>query len=410
MNDGIEVPESVGGDVAKGIEKEAAEGPNGFVYDPYVAEFQERSHAIYRGLRDDHPVYHNPERGIWAISRFQDVWNATLDLETLTTEGIEEAQSLLPMLNYLDPPRHDRLRALVSRAFTFRRVNEMEARVRAIARELLDALEGRDRCELVEDFATPLPGRIIAEMIGVPPERRETFLGHTRKMLTTSPDLSITETIEEPSRRIYEEFATLLEERRSRPAEDLMSALLEAEIQGERLLDEEIQGFCYQLIVAGNDTTTTLIGNGAVLLARHPEQQKLLAEAPERIPNAVEEMLRFESPAQALPRRSRRPFELHGCRVPEGERVLLVWAAANLDEREFTEPERFDVTRKITRHLAFGHGVHFCLGASLARMEARVAFEELLSRHPAYTLLEEPAWIHSRWARAHPAIHLAWPR
>lgn len=389
--------------MAAGSER-VAESP--LVYDPYVPAFQDEAHAIYRRLRDEAPLYHNPERGIWAISRFEDVWNATLDLEHLTTEGIEEAQSLLPMLNFLDPPRHDRLRALVSRAFTFRRVNEMEGRVRAIARELLDAVAGRDRFELVEDFATPLPGRIIAEMIGVPPERRETFLGHTRKMLTTSPDKSITETIVEPSERIYEEFGRLLDERRTKPCEDLMSALLAAEIEGERLSDEEILGFCYQLIVAGNDTTTSLIGNGVVLLARHPEQQALLAKEPERIPNAVEEVLRFEPPAQALPRRTRKPFTLHGRTVPEDERVLLVWAAANRDEREFEAPERFDVTRKVTRHLAFGHGIHFCLGASLARVEARVAFEELLARHPDYRVVGEPGWLASRWARAHGEIEI----
>jgi cytochrome P450 len=377
-----------------------------FVYDPYVADFQDHAHETYRRLRDAAPVYHNAQRGFWAISRFADVWNATLDVESLTTEGIEEAQSLLPMLNFLDPPRHDRLRALVSRAFTFRRVNEMQARVRAIARELLDALEGRSGCELVADFATPLPGRIIAEMIGVPPERREIFLGYTRRMLATQPDRSITETIVEPSERIYAEFGLLLEERRSRPAQDLMSALLEAEIDGVGLLDEEILGFCYQLIVAGNDTTTSLIGNGAVLLAQHPDQQKRLAEDPGLIPNAIEEMLRYEPPAQALPRRSRRPLELHGQQIPADERVLLVWAAANLDDREFDDPERFDVTRKITRHLAFGHGIHFCLGASLARMEARVAFEELLGRYPDYRLRDEPGWIHSRWARAHAEIAL----
>jgi len=378
-----------------------------FVYDPYVAEFQDRSHEIYRTLRDEHPIYHNEERGIWAISRFEDVWNATLEVEALTTEGIEEAQSLLPMLNYLDPPRHDRLRLLVSRAFTFRRVDEMASRVRDLAKELLDALEGAEECELVEDYSTPLPGRIIAEMIGVPEERRETFLGHTRKMLTTNPDLSITETIREPSERIYEEFARLLEERRSTPADDLMSALIAAEIDGERLEDGEILGFCYQLIVAGNDTTTSLIGNGTVLLGQHPDQQKLLAQAPERIPQAVEEMLRYEPPAQALPRRTRKALELHGRRIPPDERVLLVWAAANLDEREFDDPERFDVTRKISRHLAFGHGIHFCLGASLARLEARIAFEELLARFPDFRLIEEPGWLHSRWARGHGEIRLA---
>ena len=378
-----------------------------FVYDPYVAEFQQHAHAIYRRLRDECPVYHNAARGFWAISRFEDVWQATTRVDALTTEGIEETETLLPMLNFLDPPRHDRLRQLVSRAFTLRRVGEMEPRVRRLARELLDAFEGRESVDLVADFAEPLPGRLIAEMIGVPPDRRETFLGHTRKMLATSPDVSITDAIREPSERIYEEFAQLLDERRHTPTADLMSALIDAEIDGERLSDEEILGFCYQLIVAGNDTTTALIGNGAVLLAQHPDQRKRLCDAPEGIPAAVEEMLRFEPPAQALPRRSRTEYTLHGVTIPRDERVLLVWAAANLDDREFSEPERFDVTRGAARHLAFGHGIHFCLGASLARLEARIAFEELLGRFPSYRLAEEPGWIGSRWARAHPRIQLA---
>jgi cytochrome P450 len=380
---------------------------DGLFYDPYVAGFHDRSHETYRRLRDAHPVYHNPEREFWAISRFEDVWQATLEVDALTTETVEEGASLLPMLNFLDPPRHDRLRALVSRAFTFRRVGEMEPHIRRIAGELFDALDGRSECDLVEDFATPLPGRIIAEMIGVPPDRREMFLGHTRKMLTTNPDISIAEAIKEPSERIYEEFGRLLEERRGAPQEDLMSALLEAEIEGEGLRDEEILGFCYQLIVAGNDTTTSLIGNGAVLLANHPDQMKWLAEDPSRIPNAVEEMLRFEPPAQALPRQTRRAYSIHGKTIPPNERVLLVWAAANLDEREFEDPERFDVTRPVKRHLALGHGIHFCLGASLARLEARIAFETLLERHSNYSLIEEPGWLASRWARAHGNIRVS---
>jgi cytochrome P450 len=379
-----------------------------FTYDPYTKAFQKRAHEVYRELRDQHPVYHNPERGIWAISRFEDVWQSTLDLDVLTTEGIEEAELLLPMLNFLDPPRHDRLRALVSRAFTHRRVQEMEPRIRSLAPELLDEIDPAKDCDLLESFTEPLPGRVIAEMIGVPPERRATFLSHTRAMLRTDPTKSITETIRDPSERIYAEFGQLLEERRRERQDDLMSALVDAEIDGERLGDDEILGFCYQLIVAGNDTTTALIGNGVVLLAEHADQRALLAKEPGAIPNAIEEMLRYEAPAQALPRRSRRTLELHGQRIPEGERVLLVWAAANLDEREFDEPERFDVTRKIRRHLGFGHGIHFCLGASLARLEARIAFEELLERHPDYALREEPGWITSRWARAHGSlpIHL----
>jgi hypothetical protein len=275
-----------------------------FTYDPYTAAFQARAHEIYRELRDQHPVYHNPERGIWAISRFEDVWQATLDLDVLTTEGIEEATLLLPMLNFLDPPRHDRLRALVSRAFTHRRVQEMEPRIRALARELLDEIDPREDCDLLAGFAEPLPGRVIAEMIGVPPERRATFLSHTRAMLNTDPTKSISETIRDPSERIYAEFGQLLEERRRERRDDLMSALVDAEIDGEQLGDDEILGFCYQLIVAGNDTTTALIGNGVVLLAQHADQRAQLAKEPSTIPNAVEEVLRYEAPAQALPRRS----------------------------------------------------------------------------------------------------------
>ena len=381
-----------------------------FVYDPYGAEFQQRAHEIYRVLRDEHPVYENPERGFFAISRFADVWNATLDSGALTTEGVEEAQSLRPMLNYLDPPRHDRLRALVSRAFTWRRVEALEPRVREIARELLAGFPEAGRCDLLPAYAEPLPGRLIAEMIGVPPERRETFLGHTRKMLATNPAKSITETIREPSERIYQEFTLLLDERERRRSDDLMSALLDAELSGERLTRDEILGFCYQLIVAGNDTTTTLIGNGAVLLAEHPDQLRELARDPSCIPAAVEEMLRYESPAQALPRRARRDLELLGRRIPADARVLLVWGAANRDPREFADADRFDVRRTIRRHLALGHGVHSCLGASLARLEARVAFEELLAQIPDFALEAKPGWITSRWARAHPAVPIAFER
>ena len=379
---------------------------DGFVYDPFVPEFHTQAHAVYQRLREDFPVYHNPARDFWAISRFQDAWDAVNDPTRFNVEGLEEAQTLLPMLNFLDPPRHDRLRGLVSRAFTHRRVEEMEPRVRAIARELLDGFSEHGACELVDAYTTPLPGRVIADMIGVPPDRRETFLHWTRQMLVGDPDKSIEENIREPSEHIYAEFALLIEERRSARRDDLMSALLDAEIDGEGLMDEEIQGFCYQLIVAGNDTTTSLIGNGVALLAEHPEQRALLVREPERIPAAVEEMLRFESPAQALPRSAARDVEMHGQQIPKGARVLLVWASANRDEREFEAPGRFDVQRKIKRHLALGHGIHFCLGASLARLEARVAFEELLARIPEYTLEEEPRWIPSRWARAHPSLHL----
>jgi cytochrome P450 len=289
-------------------------------------------------------------------------------------------------------------------AFTPRRVAEMEPRIREIARGLLDQFAGKGSADLMRDYARHVPSRAIGDMIGVPPERREAFLHWTESMVAVADGKSQSANVQAPARKIYEEFARLLDERRRARRDDLMSALLDAEIDGQRLTDEELLGFCFVLIVAGNDTTTNLIANGAVLLADHPDQRKLLVEEPARIPGAVEEMLRCETPAQALPRVARREVSLHGRTLPAGSLVRLVWAAANRDPREFADPERFDVTRQIPRHLAFGQGIHFCLGANLARLEARVAFEELLARIPEYRLRERPRWRTSIWARAHDAV------
>ena len=179
-----------------------------------------------------------------------------------------------------------------------------------------------------------------------------------------------------------------------------MSALIEAEIDGEHLTDEELLGFSFLLLIAGNDTTTSLIGNGAELPRPPPRPARRAVRRPALIPAAIEEMLRIEAPTQVLPRTAMRDVELHGVTIPEGSRVMLVWGAANLDEREFADPERFDVHRRIARHLAFGHGAHLCLGAALARLEGRVAFEELLRRIPDYEVTGTPTWYPSNWARA----------
>jgi hypothetical protein len=377
-----------------------------FVYDPAHPDFQPRAYEIYRTLRDEHPVYHDPERRFWALSRFEDVQRAASDPETFSSEGTSIGVGLLPQIQQLDPPYHDRLRSLVSTAFTPRRVGEMEPRIRRIARELLAEVAGKGRCDLLADFARHLPSRVIGEMIGVPPERREAFLHWTEAMVAVAPGTTQAESVRAPAAHIYQEFAALLEERRRERRDDLMSALIDAQLDGRRLTQEELLGFCFVLIVAGNDTTTNLIANGAVLLARHPEQRELLVRDPGRIPRAVEEMVRYETPSQALPRVVRREVRLHGVRIPAGVEVQLVWGAANRDEREFEDPDRFDVSREMKRHLGFGHGIHFCLGANLARLEARVAFEELLARIPDYELASEPGWLTSVWARAHDAVSI----
>lgn len=373
----------------------------GFVYDPANEGFADSAYEIYRTLRDEHPVYRNEERGTWALSRYDDVRAAAGDAGTFSSEGTSISIGLQPMIQQMDPPRHDALRSLLWKALTPSRVAAMEPRVRELTGGLIDAFVERGRCDLLHEFASQLPSLVIGELIGIPSERRKTFLQWTEALITANParDWEVN-----PFASIYEEFGKLLEERRSERRDDLMSALIDAELDGQKLSQEELLGFCFLLVVGGNDTTTNLIANGAVLLARHPEQRDELVRDPSLIPSAVEEMLRYESPTQALPRKATRDVELHGCRIREGEEVSLVWGSANHDERRFDDPERFDIHRGDNRHLALGHGVHFCMGSHLARLEGRVAFEELLTRLPDYELEGEPTWQASPWARAYAAV------
>jgi cytochrome P450 len=384
-----------------------------FVYDPATARFQADMHDIYRVLRDEYPVYvtasdlrertDGPE-GSYVLSRFADVWNAVHDPETFSST-CAEADELMPQMIYMDPPRHTALRSLVSRAFTPRRISQLEDRIRQVATGLIDAFAESGTCDLVREFAAPLPSTVMADLIGVPEEHREDFRSWTEAFLEVTGPQDITDR----AANIYSLFGELLAERRRAPSDDLMSALLEAQLDGEKLSEDELLGFCFLLLIAGNDTTTSLIGNGAELLVRHPDQRAELAAAPSLIPGAVEEMVRIESPTQALPRTAMRDVQLHGVTIPQGARVMLLWGAANLDEREFPDAERFDIHRRAPRHLGFGHGIHHCLGASLARLESRVAFEELLARTPEYRLAAEPERYVSNWARAWRHLELEFP-
>jgi cytochrome P450 len=367
-------------------------------------DFQDRLYDIYRELRDRAPLARSPA-GFWAVSRFEDVYAVASDPATYSSERtIISPPGLKPTIQSLDPPLHDRLRALVSIAFTPRRVREMEPRVRQIAHELLAPLREAGGGDLLASYARHIPSRVIGEMIGIPDERIGDFLSWTEAMVELPQDKTQSEAIQDPAASIYAEFARLLEERRRAPRADLMSALIDAELEGRKLTQEELLGFCFVLVVAGNDTTTNLIANGAVLLAENPDQRRALLEDPHRLPDAIEEMLRFESPAQALPRRLTRDVELHGQRLAAGEQLFLLWGSANRDERAFPHADRFDVGRRIRRHLAFGQGIHFCLGKNLARLEARVAFEELLAAAPDYDLAGQAPWLPSMWARAHARV------
>lgn len=372
-----------------------------FVYDPSTPEFQDRIWDVYRTLRDEHPVYHDEANEQYVLSRFDDVWRAVNDSQTFSSM-VAEADTFLPQMIYIDPPRHTQLRSLVSRAFTPKRVAEIEPRVRAVARTLLDGIAARGHCDLQHEYAAVLPSLVIGEMIGIPADQIDEF----RRLTDSFVEIQGSQDYVDSLAKCYELFAALLAERRRVPRDDLMSALLAAEVDGQRLSEEEVLGFCFLLVLAGNDTTASLIGSGVVLLANDPRPRAMLVRDPSRWAKALEEIIRVESPVQVLPRATTSDVELHGTVVPSGSRVMLVWGAANHDEREFPEPERFDIDREIVKHLAFGHGTHYCLGSNLARLEARVAFEELHARFPDYELAGTPRRIVSIWARAFGEIPL----
>lgn len=357
-----------------------------FVYRPTAPDFAENSHAVFKRLRDEHPVWKDPKGRFHALSRHADVLEATRDWETFSSVGRPDREYTKPTMNSFDPPRHTQLRAIVSRAFTPRRVSDLAPQIRAIANGLLDEIQPKGRADLVTQYASLLPSMVIGRLIGLPDELvpvcRELTDEHMRH---THPSQSAG-----PTQKAYAIFEALYAARRREPRDDLMTALLEAEIDGERLSQDDLLAFGWLLLVGGNDTTTNLIGNGLELFARHPDVRRELTGDPSLLGSAVDEVLRYASPTFSLPRRTTRDVELHGTTIPAGAQVHLLWSSANLDEREFPDPERFDIHRSAGRHLALGHGIHYCLGASLAKLEATIAWGELLARLPDYRIVEPP--------------------
>jgi cytochrome P450 len=367
-------------------------------FEPFDRELHQDPYPVYRRLRNEFPVHYNPRLRFFTLSRHADVL-AALQAPDLYISGkgvyvgVPEEEdgkstSEVPLLITTDRPRHTQLRALVSRAFTPRRIALLEPRIRAIARELLDNLKGRSEFDLVREFSGPLPTIVIAELLGVPAEDQEWFKEKSIAVAQFDPRVPRDAAAAGPAIELGRYLAAVLAERRREPRDDLLSALLAAEIDGERLSDVELIGFGFLLLVAGNETTTNLISNAAILLDRHRDQRRLLLEDPARIPGAVEEFLRYDSPVQGLARTTTAPVTLHGVTIPEGSKVLLLFGSANHDERAIPEAECFDVLRAPNPHVAFGFGAHFCLGANLARLEARVAFEELLARLPDYRMTQ----------------------
>jgi cytochrome P450 len=360
-------------------------------FNPYSYEFHDDPFPVYRRLRDDAPAYHDDALGFWALSRYDDVVSALHDPDTFCSRfGITlEEGNPLPMMLTTDPPEHTALRRLVSRAFTPRRVADLEPAIRALSSEYLDGLRSSAAADLIVDYAGPLPMDVISRLLGVPDGDQEQLRGWSDALLHRDEgDKDVTPAGIEAAYQLYKYFAAFVADRRADPgADDLAAALVAAENEGEHLTDDQVVGFLFLLIIAGNETTTKLLGNCLLALQRFPgERAKVIAD-PRRIPDAVEEILRFEGSTQAMARTLTRAVELHGEVMPEGDKVLLLLGSANRDERIWDRPDVYDIDRMWpTHHLAFGHGIHVCLGAALARLEMRVSLEEFLTRFPDYEI------------------------
>jgi cytochrome P450 len=361
-------------------------------FNPYSYEFHDDPFTVYRQLRDEAPCYHHAELGFWALSRYDDVVEALHDPDTYCSRyGITlEDGNPLPMLLTTDPPEHTRLRRLVSRAFTPRRIADLEPSIRALSTRYLDGFRDRRNVDLIPDYAALLPMDVISKMLGVPDGDQQQLRKWSDLLLHRAEGIpDVTPEGIEAAVHLLKYFGAFVVDRRANPGgDDFTAALIAAEPDGEALTDEQVVGFCFLLIIAGNETTTKLLGNTLLALQRYPEEKAKVLADHARIPALVEEMLRYEGSTQVMARTLTRDATLHGEVMPAGAKVLLLLGSANRDERAFTDPDVLDVDRTGPHHVGFGHGIHVCLGAALARLEMRVSLEEFLTRHPAYEIDE----------------------
>jgi len=343
-------------------------------------------------------VYWNEKYEFFALSRFADVWQGYHDTATFSsTHGVMlealDRPVTFPLVIFMDPPEHDVMRKLVNRAFTPRRIAQLEAHIEELVARYLDPFVGTTGFDYVEDFGAHLPPMVIGEMLGVPAGDRDRMRHWFDDMLHRENDSAEPSPAAEAAMGAVFEYAVgMIHERRAAPSDDMVSVLMEAEVDDDgtarRLSDDEIAAFIILLAGAGSETVARLLGFAAVTLAQHPDQRRLLVDDPALIPNAVEEVLRYEAPSPANGRWTLRPYRAHGVEIPPASKVLLLNASANRDDREFDAPDTFDVRRQIRRHITFGYGAHFCLGAALARMEGRIALEATLARFPEWDVDE----------------------
>ncbi len=344
-------------------------------------------HPAFDWMRAHEPVYRDAEGGVWGVTLHADVMRVSKDPASFCNRhSMRPDAPPVPSLINLDDPAHKRRRNLVNRGFTPRSVAALEPRIREIVGGLIDRVAPLGRCDFVRDLAAPLPLIVIGDLLGVEEADRDDLLRWSDDLIggtsvTAAPEAA------DAAMQAFAEYADynarVVADRRRRPREDLVTALVEAEIEGERLDDEEILHDSLLILVGGDETTRHVISGGMEQLVRNPDQRKKLLADPAGIPTAVEEMLRWVTPIQNMNRTATRDLELRGARIREGDKLLLLYVAANRDERVFRDPHVFDVERRPNDHVAFGgYGAHFCMGAPLARLELRVMFEELLRRLP----------------------------
>ena len=353
-------------------------------------------YPLYKRLRETSPVIHEAHADFWMIFDYGGVKRALHDSAAFGSDLSAAGQPAPPWMIFTDPPRHSKLRALIARAFTPRVVADLEPAIRELARQLLAPGIERGEMDFAAEFALLLPLKVIAQAIGIPPEDWPRFLRWSDGILALSQTVAgsaAAAAAGERYRMVTAEMAEylppILEERRRSPGKDLLTNLIQAEVDGDRLSPPEILAFVQLLLVAGTETSGNLLGNAALTLAEFPAELEKLRAAPGLLPSAIEEALRYRSPLQYVYRATRQAVEIDGATIPAGKRVLVYIGSANRDPAQFADPERFDTGRNPNPHVAFGHGIHFCIGAPLARLEARVALEEFLAAVGEFQLAAE---------------------
>ena len=368
---------------------------SGVAYNPLSSALRQDPYSLYEELRQKDPVHRMRLQNGWVLTDYADIDMVLRDNRRFGNAGREFGYIPQVSMLDLDPPEHTKIRALVSHGFTPRSVASLEPRIRETVARLLGNVEGRDRFDLIAELAFPLPVIVIAEMLGVPPEDREQF-NEWSNVVSLIVDPLLNERQVRQVRQAVDEVFTYLEavaeERRRNPREDLVSALVTAEVDGERLERDDLLVNLLLVLVAGNETTRNLIGNGTFALLRNRDELQRLLDDPALLNGAIDELLRFDSPVQLDLRIAREPVELRGKRIAAGQRILCLLGAANRDPQAFTNPDRLDLRRSASSHLAFGRGIHYCLGAPLARLEARAAFDALLPRLGSLRLAEAPQY------------------